>query len=116
MHWMEIKLKEENIQADKLNIFVETKFKSPDTKQSGFWAIDNVRVCNENGKTSLQVKKIITFPYFHTEVKVSYLKLNDMNVDDEKENYISCQLIKKPSWRPKRLVYNKIKGRKIKMV
>ncbi|XP_018562896.1 uncharacterized protein LOC108904723 [Anoplophora glabripennis] len=91
VRWMEIKIKEENILSDKLNLFVETKFKNPEIKSDGFWGIDNVRVCNEN------------------EVKVSYLKLNDMDLDDEKEDYVSCQLIKMPSWRPRRLVYNKIK-------
>ncbi|KAJ8923877.1 hypothetical protein NQ315_006653 [Exocentrus adspersus] len=88
--WMEIKLKEENIQMDKINIFVETKFRDPSAlNQTGYWAIDNVRVCNEN------------------EVKVSYLRLNDLTM--EEEDFISCQLIKKPNWRPKKHEYQNVK-------
>lgn len=57
-------------------------------------------------------KIFVIFPCFYVEVKVSYLKLNGVKVDEEKEDYISCQLIKKPSWRPRKLVYSKIKGMK----
>nr|XP_023019402.1 uncharacterized protein LOC111508196 [Leptinotarsa decemlineata] len=87
--WMEIKLKEENIQIEKVNIFVETKFVDKKLNVSGFWAIDDVRVCNEN------------------EVRVSFLRMN--NSKNFSEEDISCQLIRKPSWRPKKLTYDGIK-------
>ncbi|XP_050510220.1 uncharacterized protein LOC114349462 [Diabrotica virgifera virgifera] len=88
--WVEVKLKEENIQFDKLNLFVETKYVDGSSKISdGFWAIDDVRVCNEN------------------EVKVSYLKLSDTShISDDN---ITCQLVKNPSWRPKKVVYTGVK-------
>lgn len=57
-------------------------------------------------------KRFVIFPYFYAEVKVSYLKLNGVKADEEKEDYIYCQLIKKPGWRPRKIVYNKIQGRK----
>lgn len=47
---MEIKLKEENIKAEKLNLYAETKFRNPELNQNGYWAIDNIRICNENGE------------------------------------------------------------------
>lgn len=49
---MEIKLKEENIKVETLSLFVETKFKNSELNESGYWAIDNFRICNENGKVS----------------------------------------------------------------
>ncbi|KAJ8973052.1 hypothetical protein NQ317_011332 [Molorchus minor] len=90
--WVETKLKVENIPFDKLYIFVETRpIDGTLNGTEGFWAIDNVRVCNEN------------------EVKVSFLKFNySLSDNDVSEETISCQLIKKPSWRPKLLSYNKI--------
>lgn len=51
--WFEIKLKEENIRLDKMNLFVETKLTNISSNNTGFWAIDNVRVCNENGKVMI---------------------------------------------------------------
>jgi hypothetical protein len=45
-----IKLKSENILSDNLNIFVETKFaETSGNRTEGFWAVDDVRVCHENG-------------------------------------------------------------------
>lgn len=49
--WLEIKLKEENIKLEKINIFVETKLQN-DSEKNAFWAVDEVRICNENGKLS----------------------------------------------------------------
>lgn len=86
-NWYNIKIKKENIQADKINIFVETKFKIQTNRTDGFWAIDNVRTCNEN------------------EVRITYLKLKSKN-----NNNISCQLINKPNWRPKLLEFSKIES------
>lgn len=89
--WVEIKLKEENIQMDKVNLFVETKYvDSKSNETGGFWAIDNVRVCNEN------------------EIKVTFLKLNEVTENITDDN-ITCQLIQNPSWRPKKIVYPKMK-------
>jgi hypothetical protein len=48
--WQMIKLKSENILSDNLNIFVETKFaETSGNRTEGFWAVDDVRVCHENG-------------------------------------------------------------------
>ncbi|CAH1965540.1 unnamed protein product [Acanthoscelides obtectus] len=88
--WLEIKLKEENLQVEKMNLFVETKFVNESQDTRGFWAIDDVRICNEN------------------EVKVSFLHLMNMSIWNNSDD-ITCQVIEKPSWRPKKLVYDKIK-------
>ncbi|XP_056638820.1 uncharacterized protein LOC130446528 [Diorhabda sublineata] len=88
--WVEIKLKEENIQMDKVNLFVETKYSDTKSNETGgFWAIDNARVCNEN------------------EIKVTFLKLNKA-IENIAEDNITCQLIANPSWKPKKIVYPKI--------
>ncbi|XP_060534337.1 uncharacterized protein LOC132706804 [Cylas formicarius] len=91
--WIEIKLKEEKIDTEKINIFVQTHFDDEKLERAeGFWAIDNVRVCNEN------------------EVKVSFLKVNqDFEEDDLSVDTISCQMVSKPNWRPVRLDYDEIK-------
>ncbi|CAG9766449.1 unnamed protein product [Ceutorhynchus assimilis] len=90
--WIEIKLKQENIKLSRFNLFIETEFVNGTKEESkGWWAYDNVRVCNEN------------------EVKVSYLKLNQTFAEDDSTvNSISCQLIKKPSFRPHTLEYDVI--------
>lgn len=90
--WMEVKLKQENIGISKFNIFVETKFIHEEKeKGEGWWAYDNVRVCNEN------------------EVKVSYLTLYETFApDDLTVDSISCQLVRKPNWRPIKLEYDEI--------
>ncbi|KAG5891652.1 hypothetical protein JTB14_020070 [Gonioctena quinquepunctata] len=88
--WMEIKLKEENIQLEKVNLLVEAKFMNNNLSVPGFWAIDDVRVCNEN------------------EVKMTFLKMVDTS-GNFSEDEIFCQLIRKPSWRPKKLTYQGIK-------
>ncbi|CAG9860166.1 unnamed protein product [Phyllotreta striolata] len=85
--WAEVKLKEENAQYKKLNIFVETKRLHSNSNESGYWAIDNVRVCHEN------------------EVKVSYLTL-DVSGQNITHDNVTCQLIKDPVWRPKMFVYD----------
>nr|CAI5845464.1 unnamed protein product [Callosobruchus analis] len=88
--WLEIKLKEENFQAEKINLFVETRFINESQETLGFWAIDDVRICNEN------------------EVKVSFLHLKNISITNSTDD-ITCQVIERPSWRPKKLAYNKIK-------
>lgn len=46
-----MKLKQENMRLKQFNMFVETKFlNKPDDTDKGWWAYDDVRVCNENGK------------------------------------------------------------------
>ncbi|XP_050305913.1 uncharacterized protein LOC126743031 isoform X2 [Anthonomus grandis grandis] len=91
-NWTEIKLKQENIQLGRFNLFIETRF-SPSAKEpkTGWWAYDGVRVCNEN------------------EVKVTYLKLNQTFAEDDTTvNQISCQLIKEPGYKPASLEYDEI--------
>ncbi|XP_066143041.1 uncharacterized protein [Euwallacea fornicatus] len=90
--WIEVKLKQENIKLSKFNLFVKTEFlNKPEGTEKGFWAYDSVRVCNEN------------------EVKVTYLQLNQtFEKDDSSVDQISCQLIRKPSFRPRSFQYDKI--------
>lgn len=57
---MEIKLKEENIQLAKINIFVETKLINASNALNAFWAIDNVRICNENGNHMMILKLYVS--------------------------------------------------------
>nr|XP_008195175.1 PREDICTED: uncharacterized protein LOC662380 isoform X1 [Tribolium castaneum] len=84
--WRLVKIKDDNVESDKLNIFVETKSANND----GFWAVDDVRVCHEN------------------EVKVTFLKLENGLKEDETDE-VSCQVVEHPKWRPKKLVYSEIK-------
>ncbi|XP_063905545.1 uncharacterized protein LOC135124423 [Zophobas morio] len=86
--WKLVKLKDDHIEIDKVNIFVETKFTKNLNQSEGFWAVDEVRVCHEN------------------EVKVTFLKLKDDKADSAED--ISCQIVEHPKWRPKKLVYDKI--------
>ncbi|CAG9813738.1 unnamed protein product [Phaedon cochleariae] len=88
--WTEVKLKDENVEFDSVNIFVETKFVDDTQKIPGFWAIDDVRVCNEN------------------EVKITRLEFNKRSANLSDEN-ISCQLVRKPSWKPKKLTYSNMR-------
>ncbi|XP_044263744.1 uncharacterized protein LOC123010725 isoform X2 [Tribolium madens] len=89
--WRLVKIKDDNVEVEKLNIFVETKFVGGSANQTnGFWAVDDVRVCHEN------------------EVKVTFLKLEN-GVKENDSDEISCQVVQHPKWRPKKLVYSKIK-------
>lgn len=54
--WQLVKLKDDNVETDKLNIFVETKFiEASENQTNGFWAIDDVRVCHENGNLFIEL-------------------------------------------------------------
>ncbi|KAL1513774.1 hypothetical protein ABEB36_003139 [Hypothenemus hampei] len=90
--WTEIKLKQENIQLKRFNLFVQTEFvNEPNGESKGWWAYDDVRICNEN------------------EVKGTYLKLNQSFApDDTSVADIFCQLVKKPNFRPDSLEYDEI--------
>ena len=109
--WKLVKLKDDHIEIDKLNIFVETKFTKNLNQSEGFWAVDEVRVCHENGNCKFynSVYRPIKFYRCFSEVKVTFLKLKDDKADSAED--ISCQIVEHPKWRPKKLVYDKIQGR-----
>ncbi|XP_049826701.1 uncharacterized protein LOC109605342 isoform X2 [Aethina tumida] len=87
--WELIKLKQENIQDTFTDIFVQTKLRGYSVNQTGFWAIDDIRICHEN------------------EVKIIYLNYaQDKKLNKTEEDSISCQLVSRPNWRPKKLLYN----------
>lgn len=57
--WRLIKLKEQNLISDKQTIFVETKFVGQDLNATeGFWAVDDVKVCHENGKKIIFIQNL----------------------------------------------------------
>ncbi|CAH0552096.1 unnamed protein product [Brassicogethes aeneus] len=88
--WREVKLKQQNVDNTK-TIFVETVLRKGANSSLGFWAIDNVRFCHEN------------------EVKVSYLDNVDKLKLKNNTDFISCQIISQPEWRPKKLTYDNVK-------
>ncbi|XP_048523168.1 uncharacterized protein LOC109540509 isoform X2 [Dendroctonus ponderosae] len=90
--WIEIKLKQENFKFQRFNIFIQTEFSSQaENETKGWWGYDEVRICNEN------------------EVKTTLLHLNQSFAEDDTSvTDISCQLIKKPNFRPESLDYDAV--------
>ncbi|KAK9872527.1 hypothetical protein WA026_017992 [Henosepilachna vigintioctopunctata] len=88
--WSLIRLTKENVEADYLNIFVETSFLNLDKVGEGFWGVDDVRVCHKN------------------EVKISILKAS--NYLSGNESGLTCQIVGKPNLRPTRKMYDHLKS------
>lgn len=114
--WELIKLKQENIQDTFTDIFVQTKLRGYSVNQTGFWAIDDIRICHENGKKEVDFITPRFQFYSLTEVKIMYLNYaKDKKLNKTEEDSISCQLVSRPNWRPKKLLYNDEKGSKGKI-
>lgn len=86
IEWKEIKLLYSNILDDNLQLFVETKFLN-DTNRTGFWAVDDVRICIEN------------------ELKVSRL-LTLKSLKETQKTPPTCQVLNYPIWRPSHHVFS----------
>lgn len=98
----------ENINSDKVDLYVETKSEMLSTP---FWAIDDVRICNVKGKCNSPRSFDISYNiFFFAEIKISTLIAFDNKFLSTESEEISCQSVLHQKWRPAKNVQPSLPG------